>query len=109
MGPCELKDCESQETCHSFKDSLMEHKTIVCTLAWENEWRSKESSTEGTSDSASAQKTRAGGRNEDKLTQGYKNAAYIGRDGIEKTTVTGRGHQRQQELPALSAVRKKEK
>lgn len=50
---------------------------------------------------ASAQKTPAGGRNEDKLAQGYKNTACIGRDGIEKATVTGRGHQRQQELPAL--------
>lgn len=73
-----------------------------------NEWRSKESSTEGTHDSASAQKTPAGGRNEDKLAQGYKNTACIGRDGIEKATVTGRGHQRQQELPALyQQLRKK--
>lgn len=37
---------------------------------------------------ASAQQTPAGGRNEDKLAQGYKNPACMGRDGIEKATVT---------------------
>lgn len=37
---------------------------------------------------ASAQQTHAGGRNEDKLAQGYKNPACMGRDGIEKTTVS---------------------
>lgn len=35
---------------------------------------------------ASAQQTHAGGRNENKLAQGYKNPTCIGRDGIEKAT-----------------------
>lgn len=69
----------------------MEHKAIVHPLAWENEWRSKESSIEGTHDSALAQHTHAGGGNKDKLAQGYKNPACIGRDGIEKATLCGKG------------------
>lgn len=43
---------------------------------------------------ASAQQTHAGGRNKNKLAQGYKNPACIGRDGIEKATATGRGDRR---------------
>lgn len=91
MSPCELKDSESQGTWHFFKDSLMEHKAIVHPLAWENEWRSKESSIEGTHDSASAQQNHAGDRNKEKLAQGYKNPACIGRDDIKKATLGSKG------------------